>query len=46
MWRRVAPVLAERRTVIAADLRGYGQSGKPGRLGATVFGRWRPTCWG
>jgi haloacetate dehalogenase len=29
MWRGVAPVLAERFTVICADLRGYGDSGRP-----------------
>lgn len=29
LWRKVAPVLAERFTVVAADLRGYGDSGKP-----------------
>jgi haloacetate dehalogenase len=29
MWHRIAPELAERFTVIAADLRGYGDSGKP-----------------
>jgi haloacetate dehalogenase len=29
MWHRVAPVLAERFTVVAADLRGYGASSKP-----------------
>jgi haloacetate dehalogenase len=29
MWHRVAPVLAERFTVVCADLRGYGDSGKP-----------------
>ncbi len=29
MWHRVAPVLAETFTVICADLRGYGASGKP-----------------
>ena len=29
MWRHVAPQLAERYTVAAADLRGYGDSGKP-----------------
>ena len=29
MWRHVAPGLARRFTVVAADLRGYGQSGKP-----------------
>jgi haloacetate dehalogenase len=29
MWRHVAPGLAEDRTVVVADLRGYGDSGKP-----------------
>lgn len=29
MWRHIAPALAERHTVVAADLRGYGDSGKP-----------------
>lgn len=29
MWRHIAPVLAERFTVVMADLRGYGDSGKP-----------------
>jgi len=29
MWRHLAPRLAERFTVVAADLRGYGESGKP-----------------
>ena len=29
MWHLIAPRLAERFTVIAADLRGYGASGKP-----------------
>jgi haloacetate dehalogenase len=29
MWHRVAPQLAERYSVVAADLRGYGDSGKP-----------------
>ena len=29
MWHKVAPSLAERFTVVAADLRGYGASGKP-----------------
>ncbi|MFC7608832.1 alpha/beta fold hydrolase [Teichococcus aestuarii] len=30
MWHRIAPLLAERHTVICPDLRGYGFSGKPG----------------
>lgn len=29
MWHRIAPLLARDFTVIAADLRGYGQSSKP-----------------
>jgi haloacetate dehalogenase len=29
MWHRVAPFLAERFTVVATDLRGYGDSDKP-----------------
>ena len=29
MWHRVAPALAETFTVVASDLRGYGDSGKP-----------------
>jgi haloacetate dehalogenase len=29
MWRRVAPALAQRFTVVATDLRGYGDSGTP-----------------
>ena len=29
MWHRVAPRLAERHTVVCADLRGYGDSSKP-----------------
>jgi len=28
-WHRVAPIIAERFTVICADLRGFGDSGKP-----------------
>ena len=28
-WHRVAPLLAEERTVVCPDLRGYGQSSKP-----------------
>ena len=34
-WGRVAPLLAERYTVVCADLRGYGQSGKPAGEGET-----------
>lgn len=33
MWHRVAPALAERYTVVATDLRGYGDSGKPPSAG-------------
>ena len=29
MWRQVAPAIAEDHTVVLADLRGYGDSGKP-----------------
>jgi haloacetate dehalogenase len=29
MWRHVAPALADDHTVVVADLRGYGDSGKP-----------------
>jgi haloacetate dehalogenase len=29
MWHRAAPALAARHTVVCADLRGYGDSGKP-----------------
>ena len=29
MWRRVGPALARDHTVVVADLRGYGDSGKP-----------------
>src|SRR5688500_5614305 len=29
MWHKVAPVLARHFTVVCADLRGYGDSGKP-----------------
>ena len=29
MWHRVAPALARQYTVVCADLRGYGDSGKP-----------------
>jgi haloacetate dehalogenase len=30
MWHRVAPLLADHFTVVCADLRGYGDSGRPG----------------
>ena len=30
MWHRVAPMLADHFTVVCADLRGYGDSGRPG----------------
>lgn len=29
IWRKVAPALAERFTLVLADLRGYGNSSKP-----------------
>ena len=29
MWHRIAPALAEEFTIVCADLRGYGASGKP-----------------
>ena len=29
MWHRVAPALVSEFTVVCADLRGYGSSGKP-----------------
>ena len=29
MWHKVAPALARHHTLVAADLRGYGESGKP-----------------
>lgn len=32
MWARIAPRIAERYTVVAADLRGYGASAKPEAL--------------
>ncbi|AUC53996.1 alpha/beta hydrolase [Sagittula sp. P11] len=37
MWAEVAPRLAERFTVVAADLRGYGESGKPEGVEAYSF---------
>jgi haloacetate dehalogenase len=32
IWHRLAPLLAERYTVVASDLRGYGDSSKPAGL--------------
>ena len=37
MWRPIAPALAERFTVIAADLRGYGASSKPASVADMTF---------
>ncbi|MGH1356765.1 MAG: alpha/beta fold hydrolase [Thalassovita sp.] len=37
MWRHIAPVLAERFTVVCADLRGYGGSFKPASVAACSF---------
>lgn len=38
MWHAVAPLLAPHFTVIAADLRGYGDSSKPRDAGSQSFG--------
>jgi len=37
MWKGVAPVLARHFTVVAADLRGYGDSGRPDGVAAMSF---------
>ena len=37
MWRQIAPVLAKDFTVVASDLRGYGDSGKPEGVAAMSF---------
>ncbi|MFD2855765.1 alpha/beta fold hydrolase [Seohaeicola zhoushanensis] len=37
MWREIAPVLTDRFTVVAADLRGYGESSKPEGTAAYAF---------
>ncbi|WP_288464557.1 alpha/beta fold hydrolase, partial [uncultured Pseudomonas sp.] len=38
MWHKVAPRLAERFTLVAADLRGYGDSAKP-EAGAEAYSK-------
>ncbi|WP_404822849.1 alpha/beta fold hydrolase [Mycolicibacterium baixiangningiae] len=46
MWRDVARELAARHTVIAADLRGYGDSGKPMERGPETYSRATSRdCW-
>lgn len=37
MWGAIAPVLAQRFTVVCADLRGYGGSSKPAEVAAYSF---------
>ena len=44
MWRDVAPELAERFTVICADLRGYGASACPSSFGPHRPKRSRTKC--
>ncbi|MFI5776749.1 alpha/beta fold hydrolase [Nocardia sp. NPDC051570] len=39
MWRHVAPILAERHTVVCPDLRGYGASGKPEAVAAGTYSK-------
>lgn len=39
MWHRIAPALAERYTVVAADLRGYGDSAKPAAVDGTTYSK-------
>lgn len=39
MWRDVAPELLARHTVIAPDLRGYGDSGKPVERGPETYSK-------
>ncbi|WP_367186663.1 alpha/beta fold hydrolase [Sporichthya sp.] len=40
MWHKIAPQLAEDYTVVVADLRGYGASGKPsGQPGGTLYSK-------
>lgn len=37
MWRNIVPLLADRFTVVTADLRGYGESSKPPGVAAYSF---------
>ncbi|MFJ4953882.1 alpha/beta fold hydrolase [Streptomyces sp. NPDC088760] len=39
MWRHVAPVLAERHTVVCPDLRGYGASSKPAAVAEDTYAK-------
>ena len=39
MWHRIAPALAERYTVVAADLRGYGDSAKPAAADGATYSK-------
>jgi pimeloyl-ACP methyl ester carboxylesterase len=39
MWRHVAPVLAERHTVVCPDLRGYGASSKPEAVAEDTYSK-------
>jgi haloacetate dehalogenase len=39
MWRKVAPALAERHTVLCPDLRGYGASDKPKATSADTYAK-------
>ena len=41
MWRKIAPALAERFTVVCADLRGYGWSDKPAASAPEVYSKRR-----
>lgn len=38
-WSRIAPALAERFTVVAPDLRGYGQSAAPPSRGGALYAK-------
>ena len=47
MWHKVAPILMQHFTIVAADLTGYGNSGKPKPTASTVLTAsepWRLTC--